>query len=219
MLRCLILIGTRPEALKMCPLVRELADDPVSFEVRVVTSGQHRELLSPVLSFFGVRADAEMNLMQPGQTPLSLTQKMLSAFPEILSQMAPDVCLVHGDTTTAFVGALCAFYAKVPVVHVGAGFRTDCLYAPYPEEYNRRAIDAMSDCLFAPTVAAAERLCREGHDPRTVHLVGNTATDTVRWCLTSPASERFPQTSGRRLILLTTHRRELPDHDRYRLLL
>lgn len=218
MLRCLILIGTRPEALKMGPLIRAMAKEPTSFEGMVVSSGQHRELLCPVLSFFGIRPDVEMKLMQPEQSPLSLTQAMLSAFPEVLSQIAPDICLVHGDTTTAYAGALCAFYAGVPVVHVEAGLRTDCLYAPYPEEYNRRAIDAMSDCLFAPTKEAAGRLLREGHDPGTVHLVGNTATDTVRWCLEAPKVAGPSRLQGKRLVLLTLHRREMSERARIGLL-
>ena len=220
MRRYLILMGTRPEAIKMCPLILTLRRR-LDVKLRVVLTGQHADMPYDVLRFFGVEADADLGVMRPGQTPQELTERLLSAIAKELreSHFCPDACLVHGDTTTAFVGALCCFYAGIPVYHVEAGLRTGDVHAPFPEEFNRRAIDAMSDAHFTPTARAAKQLIAEGAPASRVFTVGNTATDALRLCLRSD----FPHplldaAAGRRLILLTAHRRELSELARLALL-
>ena len=211
MKRYLILIGTRPEAIKMCPLILALRRRS-NVRVRVVLTGQHADMVEGVLRFFGVEADADLGVMHPSQTPRSLTERLMHAIGQELEQsdFCPDACLVHGDTTTAFVGALCCFYAGISVYHVEAGLRTGDIHAPFPEEFNRRAIDAMSDVHFAPTAQAAKQLLHEGANAARVFTVGNTATDALRLCLRTdfphPLLERA---AGRRLVLLTAHRREM----------
>ena len=211
MKRYLILIGTRPEAIKMCPLILVLRRR-VDVRVRVVLTGQHADMVEGVLRFFGVEADADLGVMHAGQTPQTLTERLLAAIGRELeeSSFCPDACLVHGDTTTALVGALCCFYAGIPVYHVEAGLRTGDIRAPFPEEFNRRAVDAMSTVHFAPTARAAKQLINEGANAARVFTVGNTATDALRLCLRTdfphPLLERA---AGRRLILLTAHRREM----------
>lgn len=212
MKRYMVLYGTRPEAIKLCPLILALRRQPW-VQLQVVSSGQHRDMPRSVLRYFGVTPDVDLGLMQRGQTPAAFTQRLMAALMPLLTDAttAPDVCLVHGDTTTAFVGALCCFYAGIPVVHVEAGLRTYDVRAPYPEEFNRHAIDVMSDVLLAPTEAAAQHLYDEGCAPQRVHVVGNTATDALRLCL--QRDYRHPllcSTEGKRLVLLTLHRRELP---------
>lgn len=220
MRRYLVWMGTRPEAIKMCPLVlclRRCSD----VEVRVVLSGQHRDMTRSVLDYFGVEADADLGVMHEGQTPLSLTERLLAAMSRELSEsnFVPDAALVHGDTTTAFVGALCCFYAGIPVYHVEAGLRTGDIRAPFPEEFNRRAIDAMSDAFFAPTVRAARQLIAEGAARERVFTVGNTATDALRLCRCEDFSHSLTDAAaGRRLVILTTHRREMSDAERAALL-
>jgi UDP-N-acetylglucosamine 2-epimerase (non-hydrolysing) len=216
MKRYLVYIGTRPEAIKMCPLIRELAalDDT---RVRVVCTGQHRDMVAPVLRFFDVRTDADLGVMREGQSVLALTQRLIDAIPRDLERadFVPDAVLVHGDTTTAFAGALCAFYAGIPVVHVEAGLRTSDVCTPFPEEFNRRAIDAVSRVHFAPTTSARDRLVAEGQAPERVFTVGNTATDALRLCLASPMKHPLMDwVAGRRLILLSAHRREMPEERR-----
>jgi UDP-N-acetylglucosamine 2-epimerase (non-hydrolysing) len=216
MKRYLVYIGTRPEAIKMCPLIRELAalDDT---RVRVVYTGQHRDMVAPVLRFFDVQANADLGVMREGQSVLALTQRLIDAIPRDLERadFVPDAVLVHGDTTTAFAGALCAFYAGIPVVHVEAGLRTSDVCTPFPEEFNRRAIDAVSRVHFAPTVSARDRLIAEGQAPERVFTVGNTATDALRLCLASPMKHPLMDwVAGRRLILLSAHRREMPEERR-----
>ncbi len=220
MKRYLIYIGTRPEAIKMCPLINELARSD-RIRTRVVLTGQHRDMVEPVLRFFGVRADARLDVMQKGQSVLTLTQLLLEAIPRDMaaSGFVPDAVLVHGDTTTALVGALCAFYEGIPVFHVEAGLRTCDVRAPFPEEFNRRAIDAVSRVHFAPTVAARERLIAEGQAAERVFVVGNTATDALRLCLSSPSDNALLQgKAGERLVLLSAHRREMTEEKRYAVL-
>lgn len=220
MKRYLVYIGTRPEAIKMCPLIRELAalDDT---RVRVVYTGQHRDMVVPVLRFFNVQADADLGVMREGQSVLALTQRLIDAIPRDLERadFVPDAVLVHGDTTTAFAGALCAFYAGIPVVHVEAGLRTSDVRTPFPEEFNRRAIDAVSRVHFAPTTSARDRLVAEGRAPERVFTVGNTATDALRLCLASPMKHPLMDwAAGRRLILLSAHRREMSEERRWEML-
>ena len=216
MKRYLIFLGTRPEAIKMCPLILELRRR-TDVRLRVVLTGQHREMPLPVLDFFGVRADADLGVMTQGQTLTSLTERLLSAVSHDLqtSGFAPDAVIVHGDTTTAVVGALCAFYKGIPVVHIEAGLRTGNIRAPFPEEFNRRAIDAMSRLHFAPTDRARAALLAEGQAAESILVVGNTATDALRLCLARPCPHSLPDAAtGKRLILLTAHRRELGQKER-----
>ena len=207
----LILLGTRPEAIKLCPLILALRRCP-NVVVRVVLTGQHRELPYGVLHFFGVRPDADLGVMRQNQTLTELSERLLSAVSRDLqeSTFCPDAVIVHGDTTTAFVGALCAFYEKIPVYHVEAGLRTGDVFAPFPEEFNRRAIDAISTLCFAPTRTATRALLAEGVPRARILTVGNTATDALRLCLCSPCDHPLlREARGRRLILLTAHRREM----------
>lgn len=220
MKRYLILLGTRPEAIKLCPLVLEMRRRE-GVQVRVVLTGQHRDMPAPVLDLFGVRADTDLGVMTEGQTLQTLTERLLRAISCDLqtSGFAPDAVLVHGDTTTAFVGGLCAFYAGIPVVHIEAGLRTGNVLSPFPEEFNRRAIDAMSRVHFAPTEQARARLVSEGQDASRVFVVGNTATDALRLCLEQACGHPLlSMTAGRRLILLTAHRRETSPPQRQALL-
>ena len=214
MKRYLILLGTRPEAIKLCPLILELQRCR-GVSLRVALTGQHRDMVHPVMHYFGVHADVEFDVMRQGQTLQGLTERLFSAMSHELSDsgFSPDAVLVHGDTTTAFVGGLCAFLAGVPVVHIEAGLRTGDIRSPFPEEFNRRAVDAMSAVHFAPTDMARRRLIAEGYPAERIFCVGNTATDALRLCLKGEFSHPLlDEVKGRRLMILTAHRREMsPD--------
>lgn len=214
MKRILVWIGTRPEAIKLCPLILELTRQGI--DTRVMLTGQHRDMVYPVLSFFGVAASGDLGVMRPGQTVHQLTERLLHDMAEELERKpSPAAVMVHGDTTSALCGALTAFYAGIPVIHIEAGLRSDDIYAPFPEEFNRRAIDAMSDVYFAPTELAKSRLLAEGYGKERIFVVGNTATDAVRLCLERPINHPLLDLADRRrLILLTCHRRELPSNKR-----
>lgn len=216
--RYLIVIGTRPEAIKMCPLV--LAMRAAGLSYRVVLTGQHREMAREVLAFFGVRADADLDVMRTGQSLPVLTERLLGAMRhELTYDAAWTACLVHGDTATAFAAALSCFYAGIPVVHVEAGLRSGDIRAPFPEELYRRAIDAMSTLWLAPTERAVGHLFAEGAAASRVYTVGNTATDAVRLCLEHKVDHPLlHELDGRRLVILTAHRRELDERSRYALL-
>ena len=204
----MLVFGTRPEAIKMCPLVLELQKRE---EVRtlVCVTGQHREMLSSVLDLFGVVPDYDLAVMKEGQTLFDITCSVLTGMRNILLEAVPDLVLVHGDTTTAFAAALACYYLKIPVGHVEAGLRTGNLYAPYPEEFNRRAVAIVCTYHFAPTAGAAENLIREGISKERIYITGNTAIDalktTVREEFHHPILERL---GGRRMLLMTAHRRE-----------
>jgi len=206
---CIMLVfGTRPEAIKMCPLVRELRERGC-FRVVTAVSGQHRELLDDVLRVFEVKPDYDLALMREGQGQETLFSSALIGFSEILQAESPDLLLVHGDTTTALAAAQAGFYARVPVGHVEAGLRTYNMKSPFPEEFNRQAIDLVAEYHYAPTDAAAENLLREGKRKSCVFVTGNTGIDalkyTVRTDYRSPISD-WGETG--RLVLLTLHRRE-----------
>ena len=208
MKKIMLVFGTRPEAIKMCPLVRELKRCG-GFEVVVVVTGQHREMLDAVLRVFDVVPDHDLSVMKSGQTLFDITSAVLLGMERVLEEAKPDLVLVHGDTTTAFAAALASYYKKIPVGHVEAGLRTGDLYAPYPEEFNRLAVGNLAAFHFSPTEEARENLIKEGEAPETVYVTGNTAIDalktTVRKEYTHPILEKC---AGRRLILLTAHRRE-----------
>lgn len=201
-------LGTRPEAIKMCPVIIELKKRK-NVDLYVCITGQHREMLRSVLDIFGVRADCDLDIMKEGQSLADITKAVLDGISEVLEREKPDVVLVHGDTTTAFAASLACFYKKIPVGHVEAGLRTYDVYSPYPEEFNRRAIDITARYLFAPTKLSAENLLREGADENSIFVTGNTAIDalrlTVREEYSSPITEAA---AGKRIILLTAHRRE-----------
>lgn len=206
--RIMLVFGTRPEAIKMCPLVRELKKQD-EFDVIVVVTGQHREMLDEVLRVFGVLPDHDLAVMKEGQTLFDVTSAVLLGMERILDKESPDLVLVHGDTTTAFAAALASYYKKIPVGHVEAGLRTGNLYAPYPEEFNRMAVSDLAAFHFSPTTSARENLIKEGKTPERIFVTGNTAIDalktTVQEEYTHPILERCGE---RRLILLTAHRRE-----------
>jgi UDP-N-acetylglucosamine 2-epimerase (non-hydrolysing) len=206
----LVVFGTRPEAIKLLPVIRALTARPRDFRVELVNTGQHRELLHPLLELLDLRPDTELRLMQPGQALADLTAGCLTAIAATLERIAPELVIVQGDTTTAFAAALAAFYARLPVAHVEAGLRSGAIDQPFPEELNRRAIDQVARFLFAPTATAAERLRSEGAAPDRVFLTGNTVVDALellRPRLREPRS-LGPASGFERRIVVTCHRRE-----------
>jgi UDP-N-acetylglucosamine 2-epimerase (non-hydrolysing) len=202
-LRILTVHGTRPEAIKMAPVIESLRRRPERFEVTVCATGQHREMLDQVQDLFGLAPDLDLRLMRPDQTLNGLAASALAALDEVLAERRPDWLLVQGDTTTAMSAALAAFHRGVRVGHVEAGLRTGDLRRPFPEEANRRVIDLLASALFAPTGRARQALLAEGTAPERVHVVGNTVIDALR-CLSVPA----PPESSRPEVLVTVHRRE-----------
>ena len=204
----MLVFGTRPEAIKMCPLVRELKKRP---EVRtlVCVTGQHRGMLQQVLDAFGVVPDYDLAIMQDRQTLFDITERVLKGMKEVLEKEKPDAVLVHGDTSTTFAAALSCFYLQIPVGHVEAGLRTYNIWSPYPEEFNRQCVSVIARWNFAPTPLSRDNLIREGKKPESIFVTGNTVIDalktTVRENYTHPDLE---WAEGSRLILLTAHRRE-----------
>lgn len=208
MKKILAVFGTRPEAIKMCPLIKELKERRKS-EIRVLVSGQHRDLLDEVLSAFALAPDYDLSLMKREQTLTDLTVGVLQGVGQVIAEYRPSLILVHGDTTTALAATLAAFYAKVPIAHVEAGLRTYDPFAPYPEEMNRRVISLLADYSFAPTEEAKGNLLREGKDEKNVFVTGNTAIDALKTTvLPTYTHEVLTWAKGGRLVLLTAHRRE-----------
>ena len=212
--RILIVFGTRPEAIKLCPLVRRLRLQPEEFETSVCVTAQHREMLDHALATFSVRPDYDLDLMQPGQTLANLTARVLAAIDPVLESTRPDMAIVQGDTTTTLAAALGAFYREIPVAHVEAGLRTGDLRQPFPEEMNRVLTSRLTALHFAPTGRAAEALFAEGTDCASVFVTGNTGIDAVLFVRDALASGalRAPEwewlDASRQLILVTSHRRE-----------
>ena len=208
MKKVMLVFGTRPEAIKMCPLVNELKTRK-GIETIVCVTGQHRQMLDQVLEAFQVEPDYDLSIMKDRQTLFDVTTNILNRIKAVLEEVQPDVVLVHGDTSTTFVTALACFYLQIPVGHVEAGLRTYNIYSPYPEEFNRQAVSIISAYNFAPTELSKENLLREGKNPDTIYVTGNTAIDalktTVREDYTHPDLE---WAQGRRLIMITAHRRE-----------
>lgn len=204
----MLVFGTRPEAIKMCPLVNELKKRP-GIRTVVCVSGQHREMLNAVLRAFNVVPDYDLAIMKDRQTLFDITVNILERIRAVLEEVKPDVVLVHGDTSTTFVTALACFYLQIPVGHVEAGLRTYNIYSPYPEEFNRQAVSVIARYNFAPTELSRENLLREGRKPESIYVTGNTAIDalktTVRADYTHPELE---WAAGSRLIMITAHRRE-----------
>lgn len=204
----MVMMGTRPEAIKLCPLIAELKKRP-DFSVSVVSSGQHEELLADVMHAFEMIPDHSFHTMRAGQSPAALFSKILDKTDALLKQERPDVVIVQGDTTTAFAGAQAAFYQKIPIGHVEAGLRTYHIHSPFPEEYHRRAIALVADYHFAPTVTASKNLLREGIDEKKVFITGNTVVDALRYTLQKKDAVNLPTIpKGARLLVFTAHRRE-----------
>ncbi len=208
MKKVMLVFGTRPEAIKMCPLVNELKSRK-EIETVVCVTGQHRQMLDQVLEAFDVVPDYDLSIMKDRQTLFDVTTNILNRIKEVLEEVHPDVVLVHGDTSTTFVTALACFYLQIPVGHVEAGLRTYNIYSPYPEEFNRQAVSIISAYNFAPTELSKQNLLKEGKNPDTIYVTGNTAIDalktTVRADYTHPELE---WAKGSRLIMITAHRRE-----------
>lgn len=212
-IKLMTVFGTRPEAIKMCPLVLEMQKYPDFIEPIVAVTAQHREMLDQVLQLFAIKPDYDLNIMTAGQTLYDVTGRALAGLKDVLAEAQPDMVLVHGDTTTTFVGALASFYAQIPVGHVEAGLRTGNRFSPYPEEMNRKLTGAIADIHFAPTSTSKNNLLKENIDPAAIVVTGNTVIDALQ--TTVKADYRFTDSGlqkalagGKRLILVTTHRRE-----------
>ncbi len=204
----MVVFGTRPEAIKMCPLVNELKSRN-GINTIVAVTGQHREMLDQVLNTFGVVPDYDLSIMQKNQTLFDITIKVLEGMKKIIEECKPDIVLVHGDTSTSFSTALAAYYLGVKVGHVEAGLRTYNIHSPYPEEFNRQGIGILSEMNFAPTVTAKENLIREGKDPSMIFVTGNTVIDALKTTHQDDYSHPvIDSLKGKRMVLITAHRRE-----------
>lgn len=219
MKKVMLVFGTRPEAIKMCPLVKEMKTRE-ELKTVVCVTGQHRQMLDQVLDAFHVTPDYDLAIMKDKQTLFDITTNILNGIGEVLDEVQPDVVLVHGDTSTTFVTALACYYKQIPVGHVEAGLRTYNIYSPYPEEFNRQAVGIIAKYNFAPTELSKNNLLKEGKTPDSIFITGNTAIDalktTVRENYTHPELE---WASGSRLIMITAHRRENlgePMHNMFR---
>lgn len=206
--KVMLVFGTRPEAIKMCPLVNELKTRKY-FDTKVCVTGQHREMLDQVLNVFNVIPDYDLSIMKSNQTLFDVTTNILNKIKSVLDTEKPDIVLVHGDTSTTFVTALACYYLQIPVGHVEAGLRTYDIYSPFPEEFNRQAVSIISKFNFAPTEMSKNNLLNEGRNPETIYVTGNTAIDalktTVRKDYTHPDLD---WAKNSRLIMITAHRRE-----------
>ncbi|MBC8156949.1 UDP-N-acetylglucosamine 2-epimerase (non-hydrolyzing) [Armatimonadetes bacterium] len=208
MKKIMLVFGTRPEAIKMCPLVNELKTRP-NTKVVVCVTGQHRQMLDQVLEAFHVIPNYDLSVMKDKQTLFDLTTNILNQIKQVLETEKPDIVLVHGDTTTTFATALACFYLQLPVGHVEAGLRTYQIYSPYPEEFNRQAVGILASYHFAPTEVAKHNLIMEGKDSATIFVTGNTAIDALKTTIRQDyVHEQLDWASDSRLILLTAHRRE-----------
>lgn len=215
MKKVLLVFGTRPEAIKMAPVVKALKEDP-TIDVGVCVTAQHRQLLDMILDFFEIDPDYDLNLMKANQGLASLSADIIRDMDEVIDKFGPDMVLVHGDTTTSTFAALAAFYRRVPVGHVEAGLRTYQRYAPFPEEINRQLTGRIASLHFSPTRAAKDNLIREGVDEAVIHVTGNTVIDALYWAKDKLETHRDPQINAlvalldpaKKLILVTAHRRE-----------
>lgn len=208
MKKILLVFGTRPEAIKMCPLVNELKKHP-EFEVKVCVTGQHREMLEQVLRVFDVVPDYDMSIMKSGQTLFDITSLVLLGMKGIIEECKPDVVLVHGDTTTSFAAALASFYLQVPIGHVEAGLRTNNMASPFPEEFNRQTVDLVTTYYFAPTETARQNLLKEGKPDSRIYVTGNTGIDALATTISEDyRNSHLDWADDSRLILITAHRRE-----------
>lgn len=204
----MLVFGTRPEAIKMCPLVNELKTRK-GIKTIVCVTGQHRQMLDQVLEVFNVVPDYDLSIMKDRQTLFDVTTNILNKIGDVLDEVKPDVVLVHGDTSTTFVTALACYYKQIPVGHVEAGLRTYDIYSPYPEEFNRQAVGIIAKYNFAPTERSANNLIKEGKDPKSIYITGNTAIDALQTTVRSDFKhEVLDWAKDSRLIVITAHRRE-----------
>lgn len=205
----MVVFGTRPEAIKMCPLVKEIRQRG-KFRVIVCVTGQHREMLDQVLKAFEIDPEYDLSIMSENQTLFDVTTRILFKMQDVLSEERPDIVLVHGDTTTSFISALSSFYSQIPVGHVEAGLRTYNIHSPYPEEFNRQAISIISKLNFAPTNWARDNLIREGKNSNNIFVTGNTVIDALSTTVREDYSSELLEwvDTDNRLILMTAHRRE-----------
>ncbi|MBE6700897.1 MAG: UDP-N-acetylglucosamine 2-epimerase (non-hydrolyzing) [Ruminococcaceae bacterium] len=219
MKKIILVFGTRPEAIKMCPLVLELKKRE-NVKPLVLVTGQHRQMLDSVLDAFQVKPDYDLSIMKENQTLFDITSNILLKIKEVFEKEKPDVVLVHGDTSSAFAASLAAFYMQIPVGHVEAGLRTYNIYSPYPEEFNRQAIGIVAKYNFSPTKTSCDNLVREGKDPDTIFVTGNTAIDALQTTVRENYSHpELDWAKGSRLIMITAHRRENlgePMHNMFR---
>ncbi len=215
--KILLVFGTRPEAIKMCPLVKEFQKYPNDFETVVCVTGQHREMLDQVLEIFGVKPDYDLNIMKQGQDLYDVTARVLTGMRDVLDKVKPDVVLVHGDTTTSMAAAMAAFYRQIPVGHVEAGLRTHNLYSPWPEEMNRQVTGRIAEYDFAPTPLSRQNLLDEGVSEERITVTGNTVIDALHWVVENVLAQGYvpndPSVAAllqddRRKVLITGHRRE-----------
>ncbi len=219
MKKVMVVFGTRPEAIKMCPLVNELKSRK-SIETIVCVTGQHRQMLDQVLKTFKVVPDFDLSIMKDKQTLFDITTNILTGIKGVLEQTRPDVVLVHGDTSTTFATALACFYLQIPVGHVEAGLRTYNIYSPYPEEFNRQVVSIVSKYNFAPTEMSRDNLLKEGKDTKSIYITGNTAIDALKTTVRDDYyHEELEWAKDSKLIMLTAHRRENlgePMHNMFR---
>ena len=208
MKKVLLVFGTRPEAIKMCPVVKELQTRP-NIKTLVCVTGQHRQMLEQVLHAFNVTPDYNLDIMKEKQSLFDVTNRILEKIKIVLEKEKPNIVLVHGDTTTSFTAALACFYLQIPVGHIEAGLRTYNIYSPYPEEFNRQAIGIIAKYNFAPTDTAKRNLINEGKSSDTIFVTGNTAIDALKTTVRSDYQNEYLEwATGSRLIVLTAHRRE-----------
>lgn len=219
MKKVMLVFGTRPEAIKMCPLVKELRKRN-GLQVVVCVTGQHRHMLDQVLATFDVVPDYDFSIMKQGQTLFDITVNILNSIRGVLESVKPDIVLVHGDTSTTFAAALACFYLQVPIGHVEAGLRTYNICSPYPEEFNRQAVSIISTYNFAPTLLAAENLTREGRKPKTIYITGNTVIDAMQHTVKKDYYHpELDWVGDSKMIFITAHRREnlgMPMHHMFR---
>ena len=210
-LKVMCVLGTRPEAIKLAPVIRELRSRPDRFELHVCSTGQHRQMLDQVLELFSIQPDIDLRVMSSGQSPVAAAGLILQRLDPVLAEFNPDWLLVQGDTTTVAAAALAGFYRGIKVGHVEAGLRTNNRREPFPEEINRRVTSVLTERHFAPTILSRANLLREGVKSSQIVLTGNTGIDALHWAVTTPApenAERLVPQAGRKLILVTVHRRE-----------
>jgi UDP-N-acetylglucosamine 2-epimerase (non-hydrolysing) len=215
-MKVMVVFGTRPEAIKLAPLIHELRKSP-EFDVVVSSSGQHREMLKPILKFFEIVPNYDLKLMSSNQSLQSFSCKMIKSFSELLNKVVPDICIVQGDTTTTFIGALCSFYKNIPVGHVEAGLRSYNKMSPFPEEINRILTTSLTDLHFAPTKTSINNLLSQGINKKYIYLTGNTAIDALLWAINKLNKNSYDENMrkicskinfNKKIILVTAHRRE-----------
>ncbi|CAM3161805.1 UDP-N-acetylglucosamine 2-epimerase (non-hydrolyzing) [Lactococcus hircilactis] len=206
--KIMTIFGTRPEAIKMAPLIKKMEEDD-RFQSIVVVTAQHRQMLDQVLDIFKIKPDYDLNIMKDGQTLSDITTRVMKELNAVFMQIRPDIVLVHGDTTTTFAASIAAFYHQIPIGHVEAGLRTWNKLSPFPEEMNRQVTDVLADLYFAPTEKSKENLIKENHPENAIFVTGNTAIDAMNYTISNHYSnELLERLKGKRIVLVTMHRRE-----------